>query len=93
MLFFTKFSKNFHPKLDKLNLRQEKLINISCSTMRCTVLSAKNRCASFVDDSLGAEISLVLDTPCFELSEEVSDVFSSSFVSCVRCKTNNVYWW
>uniref|UniRef100_A0A915IVI0 UBA domain-containing protein n=1 Tax=Romanomermis culicivorax TaxID=13658 RepID=A0A915IVI0_ROMCU len=96
-----------HPKMEKLNLKEEILCKLSCSLLRTTLATVQGKLCSFVDESVGPDVANLLDVPLFDLSTNfvanegsipagqscIQDVCSSHYVSCVKTKNNNVYWW
>jgi len=96
-----------HPKSEKLGFTSEKVTHLACSSLRCTVATLTNKVASFVDESVGAEIANHLDTQLFAVSCQnlqpadqdtanvmlIKDVYASHHVSCARTKSGTVFWW
>lgn len=70
-----------HPKAERLGLTTERVIDISASVVRCSVLTQFGKVATWVDDTLGDMGARVLEqpaTPCLEVSASSVELLTNS---------------
>lgn len=86
-----------HPKAERLQLLNERVVDLSATSVRCSVLTASGRVATWMDDTLGDVGARLLEqpaTPCVEGSNEVLvSVHTCALYSCVRAASGSLYWW
>ena len=86
-----------HPKSERLNLASERVVDISASTVRCSVLTLSGKVATFVDETLGEVGAKMLEqsaTPVAEGSTEtLISVHTCPLYSCVRAASGALFWW
>ncbi len=86
-----------HPKTILLQLLNEKLINLSASIIRASILTETNRIATWIDDSLGSQVNFKFQHPLQELSSTIPlhiiDIQTSPLFTILRTDTNDLYWY
>lgn len=91
----------FHPRAPSLGLLSEKLIFLSASIVRATVVSASNKIATWTDESIANVANKLEHSITNAFPETVSSVKSlkitslyvSSLMSCIRVLSGDIYWW
>ncbi len=71
----------------------ERVLQLACSMIRCTLMTDKHRVAALMDVSVGRTVADVLESPLRELPEEPSVVFACPLYSVVRTRSGSIYWW
>ncbi|XP_055383009.1 E3 ubiquitin-protein ligase hyd isoform X2 [Condylostylus longicornis] len=85
----------YHPKTSQLNL-YEKVVNISASTIRCSVSTENNRVATWMDEQLGyAGTKLEHTAISFpEFSQEnIQSLYTCPLYTVARTESNSLFWW
>ena len=86
-----------HPKTIVLQLLNEKLINLSASIIRASVLTETNRIATWMDESLGPQVNSKFQHPPQEILSTIPlhiiDIQTSPLFTIVQTDTNDLYWY
>lgn len=86
-----------HPKTLTLQLFNEKIIRLSASTIRASVLTENNRLATWIDDSLGSQVNFKFQHPVQELTSPIPhhilDLQTSPLFTVIRTDNNSLYWY
>lgn len=73
-----------HPKAERLLLTSERVVDISATSVRCSVLTSSGRVATWVDDTLGDVGARILEQAAIPAFAEVGGAFSSLLVRAAR---------
>lgn len=90
----------FHPRAPSLGLLPEKLTFLAASIIRATVVTATNKVATWIDESI-ASIAYKLEHPIINAFPEsvsskslkITSLYVSSLMSCLRVHSGEIYWW
>ena len=83
-----------HPKTMSLQLFNERIVQLSGNLIRASVLTDNNRLATWIDDSLGSQVSFKLQHSAQEFSSQrLIDVSTSPFFTIVRTESNELFWY
>ena len=69
-----------HPAADRLQLTGERIVGLSASIVRCSVLTASGKVATIVDETLGDLGARQLETPATAVTEVGSFFFFIYFM-------------
>ena len=86
-----------HPKTVALQLFNEKITHLSAHLIRASVLTDTNRLATWIDESLGVQVSQKFQHAAQELPSpiplQILDIQTSPLFTVVRTATNDLYWY
>ena len=86
-----------HPKVQFLNLVNEKILGISSSTMRASVWTESGKIATWLDETVDILYTVKLQTPATYLFDPTIDSIQqlsvSNLFSVAKLTSGNIYWW
>ncbi|CAF0766114.1 unnamed protein product, partial [Didymodactylos carnosus] len=86
-----------HPKTSMLLLTNEKLISLSANIIRASVLTETNKVATWIDETLGQQVSVKLQHQAQELpfstQQQIIEIQTSPLFTVVRTDLNEIYWY
>lgn len=87
-----------HPKTIPLGLPNEKVVILSASGVRCSLLTESGKVATFLDETLyHASTSSKLEHPAQLFSEFTIDhiisLYTCSLYTVARLESGALYWW
>jgi hypothetical protein len=88
---------NYHPRVAQLNLTNEKVLMISASCIRATVVTESSKVATWIDETISSVASKLEHSaqnfPEFQKNDKIAQLQSCSLYTCVRLESGAMYWW
>lgn len=88
---------NYHPKTAQLNLTHEKILLLSASCIRASIVTESFKVATWIDDTISVVASKLehgaQNYPEFQKGDKISQLQTCSLYTCIRLESGSMYWW
>uniref|UniRef100_A0A6G1SD51 E3 ubiquitin-protein ligase UBR5 n=1 Tax=Aceria tosichella TaxID=561515 RepID=A0A6G1SD51_9ACAR len=88
---------SYHPRAAQLGLINERVLMISASCIRATVVTESSKVATWIDETISCVASKLEHSaqnyPEFQKGDKIAQLQTCSLYTCIRLESGSMYWW